>query len=154
MPIGGVRVSCSRLPVDYSLLRCQRPAKKTVLVVEDEKLIRWSLAQNLALWGYDPIEAGDAASAAESALRRPPDLVLLDLRLPDRNGIELLRQLRSEHPSMRVIMMTAHGSPEDALAAMHSGALRFLLKPLNMEELRGIVRDALASEDPGPRREH
>ncbi len=147
-------MSCSRLPVDYGLLQCQPSVKKTVLVVEDEKLIRWSLAQNLALWGYDPMEAGDAASAAESALRRPPDLVLLDLRLPDGNGIELLRKLRSEHPSMRVIMMTAHGSPEDALAAMHSGALRFLLKPINMEELRGIVRDALDSVDSGPQREH
>src|SRR3990172_6655764 len=100
MAARGPRMSCSRIPVGYGVLRCQRSAKKRVLVVEDEKLIRWSLAQNLALWGYDPIEAEDAAAASASAPRQPAALVLLDLRVPDGNGIELLRQFKSEYPSM------------------------------------------------------
>ncbi len=116
---------------------------RKILIVDDERLIRWSIGQKLASWGYEPIEAEDAATASRAFLRESPDLVLLDLRLPDRSGMDVLREIKGSTHSVPVIMMTASGTIDDAIAAARSGAHRFLTKPVSPDELQVALEEAL-----------
>ena len=93
-----------------------------VLVVDDEKMVRWTLAQALGEAGYQVDEASDAAEALRIATGDLPDVVLLDYRLPDRTGVEVLRDLRKLAPRLPVVMLTAHASIDGAVAAMKEGA--------------------------------
>ncbi|MEY3013920.1 MAG: Transcriptional regulatory protein ZraR [Pseudomonadota bacterium] len=116
----------------------------TILVVDDEQLIRWSLRARLEEDGYLVVEAATGASARE-ALRDPPDLVLLDMRLPDADGLELLREIKAERPDVPVLMMTGCRSIETAVQAMRDGALHYAVKPLNLDEIAVLVERALAT---------
>lgn len=116
----------------------------TVLVVDDEALIRWSLAEMLGERGYTVTEAGDgrmAIAAIESALR-PFDVVLLDYRLPDSCDLRLLARVRHLAPSSQVIMITAHNSPELARGAVALGAYHVISKPFEVESLASLVNQA------------
>src|SRR6266849_4951550 len=116
----------------------------SVLIIDDEAAIRESLETLLELEGYE-VEA--AASGEEGLARigdRPFDLVLLDLALPDRNGIDLLAELRAHDPQLSVIMITAYGTVENAVKAMQSGAANFVQKPWDNEKLLADVRTAVA----------
>ena len=116
----------------------------SVLIIDDEAAIRESLETLLELEGYE-VEA--AASGEEGLARigdRPFDLVLLDLALPDRNGIDLLAELRAHDPQLSVIMITAYGTVENAVKAMQSGAANFVQKPWDNEKLLADVRVAVA----------
>lgn len=115
-----------------------------VLVVDDEPLIRWSLAQTLADLGYFTVEAGDARSALAAATgsTRPIDVVLLDFRLPDSNDLTLLARLRDLIPCSRIIMMTAFGTPEMTQAARDLGAFEVVGKPFEIAELALLVEAA------------
>lgn len=116
----------------------------SVLIIDDEAAIRESLQTLLELEGYD---VGAAASGEEGLARlgdRPFDLVLLDLALPDRNGIDLLPEIRGIDPQLSIIMITAYGTVEDAVRAMQSGATNFLQKPWDNEKLLADVRAAVA----------
>src|SRR5215831_1837670 len=116
----------------------------SVLIVDDEAEIRESLETLLELEGY---EAETAASGEEGLTKlgeHPFDLVLLDLALPDRNGIDLLPEIRAFDPQISVIMITAYGTVEDAVRAMQSGATNFLQKPWDNEKLLADVRAAIA----------
>ena len=116
----------------------------SVLIVDDEAEIRESLETLLQLEGYDT----ETAASGEEGLARlgdhPFDLVLLDLALPDRNGIDLLPEIRAFDPQISVIMITAYGTVEDAVRAMQSGATNFLQKPWDNEKLLADVRAAIA----------
>jgi len=115
-----------------------------VLIIDDEAAIRESLQTLLELEGYG---VGTAASGEEGLARlgdRPFDLVLLDLALPDRNGIDLLPEIRGIDPQLSIIMITAYGTVEDAVRAMQSGATNFLQKPWDNEKLLADVRAAVA----------
>ena len=116
----------------------------SVLIIDDEAAIRESLHTLLELEGYDV----DAAANGEEGLvklgERPFDLVLLDLALPDRNGIDLLPEIRALDSQLSVIMITAYGTVEDAVRAMQSGATNFLQKPWDNEKLLADVRAAVA----------
>jgi len=116
--------------------RCLR-----VLVVDDEPLIRWSIAETLGAAGHQVTEAQDAASALR-ALADAPDtaLVLLDFRLPDSNDLGLLAEIRRIAPATPVIMMTAFGTPDVTAGALKLGALKVLNKPFNMHDLEDLVR--------------
>ena len=117
----------------------------TVLVVDDEPLIRWSLAESLTERGYEVTEAGDgrmAVAAIETAVR-PFDVVLLDYRLPDSADLRLLERVRSLAPSSRVIMITAHNSPELTLGATALGAYRVVTKPFEVDMIAALVNQAL-----------
>lgn len=114
-----------------------------VLIVDDEDLIRWSLHQKLTNWGYRSLEAPDGHTAIELAERETPDLILLDIQLPDKNGLEVLRVVRETNPKVVVIIMTAYGVLEDAVAALRLGAYDFVSKPLNFEELKSTLQNAL-----------
>lgn len=114
-----------------------------VLIVEDEALIRWSLRQKLADRGYEVVEAptGEAAFAAFEDGRF--DLVLLDYRLPDLTGIDVLTRLREIDTSAVVIMMTAYSTIETAVQAIKLGAYEYVAKPFQMEQMLLTIDKAL-----------
>ena len=112
-----------------------------VLVVDDEPLIRWSIAETLGAAGHQVTEAPDAASALRALADVPDtDLVLLDFRLPDSNDLGLLAEIRRVAPAAPVIMMTAFGTPDVTAGALKLGALKVLNKPFNMHDLEDLVR--------------
>jgi len=119
------------------------PRPETILVVDDEHLIRWSLEQVLRRDGYGVVQAGTGADAIRLAQLESPDLVLLDIQLPDANGLEILERLRAADPDLPVIMITAHGGVESAVRAMKLGAHDYIIKPVNFEELTLAIRKAL-----------
>ena len=113
---------------------------RQVLVVDDEPLIRWCIAETLGAAGYGITEAQDAASALRALTGMPePDVILLDLRLPDSNDLGLLRQIRSIAPAAAGIMMTAFGTPEATAGALELGARAVLTKPFDMQHLEYVV---------------
>ena len=120
------------------------PSAGSVLIIDDEIAIRESLETLLLLEGY---EVECAATGEEGMVRlgeRPYDLVLLDLALPDRNGIDLLRDLRNQDSQISIIMITAYGTVENAVKAMQAGAVNFVQKPWDNEKLLADVRAAVA----------
>jgi two-component system, NtrC family, response regulator AtoC len=118
-------------------------ARETILVVDDEKLIRWSLRQKLESWNYRVIEAGDQNEVWSRFEAETPDLVTLDFKLPDANGIDVLRKIKESHDNLPVVMITAFGVVDAAVQALKLGAYDFIEKPINFEKLEHIVRNAL-----------
>jgi len=114
-----------------------------ILVVDDEKLIRWSLQKNLSRAGYEVLEAEDGVQALETVEEEGADLVLLDIRMPRKDGIEVLQHLVEHHPEIPVILMTAYSSVEGAVDAMKRGAFNYLVKPFNQDEMLVVARKAL-----------
>lgn len=106
-----------------------------VLIVDDDDALRDLLARELARSGHRVSHAADAAGCLAHVRREEPDVLLLDLMLPDEPGIEVLRRLRSEWPEVEVIVLTAHGTIDTALAAMKLGAFDYLRKPCHLQEL-------------------
>ena len=117
-------------------------AQATVLIVDDEELVRWSLRERLRKDGYTVLESGTVASAMEK-LTPAVDLVLLDQRLPDGDGLTLLRQIKESSPDTLVILMTAFSTVENAVAAMKHGAYHYLNKPFNLDDVSAVVEKAL-----------
>jgi DNA-binding NtrC family response regulator len=114
-----------------------------ILVVDDEDLIRWTLQQKITNWGYRALEAPNGEAAIAIVEKEGPDLVLLDIHLPDGSGIDVLKAIKGTNPRIIVVMMTAYGVLEDAVAALRLGAYDFVSKPLNFEELRATIANAL-----------
>ena len=117
--------------------------RSTILIVDDEKNIRTTLSRALSLEGYRCVAAEDVASATEALAAEPIDLVMLDVRLPDGDGRDLLARLKQQRPDLPVIMMSGHGSIEMALAAVESGAHTFIEKPLATEHILITLANAL-----------
>ncbi|WP_428939557.1 sigma-54-dependent transcriptional regulator [Fontivita pretiosa] len=116
---------------------------KTILIVEDETVLRQSLAELLREEGYEVLEAGDGKAAYQIAVDRPVDLVLSDVRMPEMDGLALLSHLQKVAPQTPVIMMTAYGTVESAVAAMRAGAHDYLLKPVQFDDVLIKVQRAL-----------
>jgi DNA-binding NtrC family response regulator len=114
-----------------------------ILVVDDEKLIRTSLSRALGSLGRPTEAAGSLAEAGTLLSRTRFDLVVLDLKLADGDGLTLLERLRVEAPDTKVVVITAHGSIETAVAAMKLGAFDFVKKPFELEELLATAQNAL-----------
>jgi len=114
----------------------------TVLVVDDEQLIRWSLTERLSQEGYRVLEAATAAEAIERH-REGVDLVLLDFRLPDADGLTVLKQIKESDPDTLVILLTAYSSVDNAVAAMKHGAYHYANKPFNVDDIALLVAKAL-----------
>ncbi|MBI1735722.1 MAG: sigma-54-dependent Fis family transcriptional regulator [Candidatus Rokubacteria bacterium] len=114
-----------------------------VLVVDDERLIRWSLEQTLEKSGYEVATAEHGAAALASVREEPPDLVLLDLKLPDVDGIQVLRQIKAQQPTAQVVIMTAYADVGTAVEAMRLGAYDYLPKPIDFDALAVTLRNAL-----------
>ena len=117
--------------------------KEKILIVDDERLVRQSLEKGLSEQGYLAISADRGRAAIALVEEESPDLVLLDLRLPDFNGIEVLNRLREVDKNLTVLIMTAYGSIDTAIAATRSGAYDYLTKPFDLETILLAVRQAL-----------
>ena len=118
------------------------PAEK-VHIVDDEKLVRWTLRQKCEEWGYRVLEADNGTAALRLARNESPDLVLLDVRLPDASGIDVLEQIKKANDARAIIMITADPQLEDVKTALKLGAYDFVGKPLDFDELSVAVKNAL-----------
>jgi two-component system, NtrC family, response regulator AtoC len=114
-----------------------------ILVIDDEKLIRWTLEQHLAKEGYEVVTADSAEKGLAIINDEAPDLILLDNRLPEMTGLELLETLNVPVRGLMVIMITAYGLVETAVKAMKLGAYDYISKPFNLEEITFVIRKAL-----------
>ena len=121
--------------------------KKRILVVEDDPALARVLGDNLAFEGFDVVRAGNGAAALNEAKRAGPDLVILDIMLPDTDGFDLYRVLRSVGP-IPVIMLTARGQKADKLRGLNLGADDYITKPFDLEEFLARVRAVLRRASP------
>ena len=115
----------------------------TVLIIDDEAAIRESLQTLLEFEGYTVDTANDGMEGLTRIAERPYDLVLLDFALPERNGIEILQEIRERDSELPVFMITAYGTVENAVNAMQAGATNFIQKPWDNEKLLADVRTAV-----------
>jgi DNA-binding NtrC family response regulator len=116
---------------------------KRVLIVDDEKNMRWVLGQALSSDGFEVAEAADGKEALASVAEMEPDIMILDHRMPGKDGMEVLRTLRGKGTTFPIIMLTAHGNVATAVEAMKAGASEYLTKPFDLEELKLAIDKAL-----------
>ncbi|MCC7204103.1 MAG: sigma-54-dependent Fis family transcriptional regulator, partial [Phycisphaeraceae bacterium] len=116
---------------------------KTILIVEDETVLRQSLAELLAGEGYNVLQAANGKLGYELALQQPVDLVLSDVRMPEMDGLSMLDRIRQAQPQTPVVMLTAFGTVDDAVGALRRGAWDYLLKPVKFDDLLSKVQRAL-----------
>jgi two-component system response regulator AtoC len=114
-----------------------------ILVIDDEKLIRWTLEQHLVKEGYEVSTVESAERGLEIINEDTPDLILLDNRLPEMSGLELLEKLNIHDRGLMVIMITAYGMVETAVKAMKHGAYDYISKPFNLDEITFVIKKAL-----------
>ena len=117
--------------------------KSRVLVVDDESDIRELLGMTLARMGVESHSAATQSEALALLAANPYDLCLTDMRLPDGDGLAVLDYVAKNHPQIPVAVITAHGSTENAVAALKAGAFDYLAKPVSLEQLRALIRSAL-----------
>src|SRR5258708_3477889 len=123
----------------------QSMPKGSILVVDDESEIREGLELLLTSEGYGVSSAGTAESGLAKLEERPYDLLLLDVSLPDRNGLDLLKEIHRRDPHLSVVLITAYGSIDMARAAFKSGAMDYITKPWSNDELLAQVAQAVES---------
>jgi len=123
--------------------------RPTILLVEDERAITEPLAEALEREGFSAAVAGTASEAMETAGSRDPDLVLLDIGLPDGSGLDVCRELRRES-QVPIIMLTARGSEADRVAGLELGADDYIVKPFSAREVVARVRAVLRRATPAP----
>ena len=128
-------------PSHFAEAKPMSPRK--VLVVDDERLVRWSLRQKCEEWGYLVIEADSGDAAIRAAEREMPDLMLMDVRLPDLTGVEVLDRLKKNDNAPSIIMITADPQLDDVKASLKLGAYDFVGKPIDFDQLQLSMRDAL-----------
>jgi DNA-binding NtrC family response regulator len=114
-----------------------------IVIVDDEPRMAAVVAMALERDGHACEQHGSAGAALEAVAARGADVVVTDLRMPDMDGLELLRRLRADHPELPVILLTAHASVPSAVAAMRDGAFDYVAKPFDNDELRALVNRAL-----------
>jgi DNA-binding NtrC family response regulator len=119
----------------------------TIVVADDEKNIREGLAEALSLDGYRALPAADGEEALALVESGDADLVITDLRMPKLGGTDVLNHVVSRYPGLPVIVLTGHGTIEDAVVAMRAGAFDFLTKPVNLDHLSLLVKRALESRE-------
>jgi DNA-binding response OmpR family regulator len=122
--------------------------KQRILIVEDDPAIRRGVVCSLRFNGYEPLEAGDAAEGLARALEGSLDLVLLDLNLPDGDGLEILHQVRRQASSLPVIILTARGDEGDRVKGLKLGADDYVVKPFGALELLARI-EAVLRRSPG-----
>lgn len=119
--------------------------KSVILLVDDQDTIRFFLEKTLTQEGYETVTAKTGAEAVEKATQVMPDLVLLDLKLPDMDGLEVLQKIKAIFPEICIVMITAFGDIETAVSAMKAGAYDFVSKPINLDQLLIAIRKGLES---------
>lgn len=119
-----------------------------ILVVEDDPAVRNSLARALRLEGYEPELHEEGMSAIRSLQVSAPDAIVLDLQLPDVDGIEICRRLRSSGDATPILMVTARDAVDDRVAGLDAGADDYLVKPFDLAELFARIRALLRRRGP------
>src|SRR5215204_4521082 len=114
-----------------------------ILVVDDDEAIRWTLKEALQSWGFEAIEAGSVAKGLTQYKTELPEVVLLDIDLPDGSGLDVLREIKREYSEAIVIMITGNVQIDNTISALRGGAYDFIAKPLNLEEIRVTLRNAI-----------
>jgi DNA-binding NtrC family response regulator len=117
---------------------------KNILIVEDEASVRESLRDWLIDLGYQAEVTSDGEEALKRTAEKDFDLVILDLRLPGKNGLQVLREVRAQNPELKGIIITAYPNVETAAEALKGGAIDFLAKPIDLARLEKIVRENTA----------
>jgi DNA-binding NtrC family response regulator len=120
-----------------------RNTSERILVIDDDEAIRWSLMEALQSWGFQPTGAGSVADGIKQFNAELPAAVLLDIDLPDGSGLDVLREIKREHPEAIAIMITGNVHVDNTISALRGGAYDFIAKPINLEELRITIRNAL-----------
>ena len=135
-------------PSEYSMMHAGKSPTPHILVVDDEPLIRWSIAETLGREGYDVTEAQDCRTALQQfrQLKEIVSMVLLDLKLPDSQDLSLLERLHLMEPECPIVLMTAHGTPEIEREALARGARRVVGKPFDLDVIVQLVSDTLARD--------
>ncbi|MBA2243157.1 MAG: sigma-54-dependent Fis family transcriptional regulator [Chthoniobacterales bacterium] len=119
---------------------------RRILIIDDERPILLTLEALLGRHGYQPVTAATAAYGLKMLKDNSPAVVLLDLQLPDAQGLEMLEQIKGENPDTQVIILTAHDSLSNAIESMKRGAYHFISKPYAAEELLSLVEKALEKQ--------
>jgi DNA-binding NtrC family response regulator len=114
-----------------------------VLIVDDDRFVRMALVEALRSWQYEPFEAETVAGGRAAFSEHEPDVVLLDIDLPDGSGLELLKEMKKKDPEVIAVMITGNVDVENTLAALRGGAHDFIGKPVRIEELRVTLRNAI-----------
>lgn len=123
-------------------------ASARILTVEDDAAIRRGIVDALSFAGYDVIQAADGNEGARAAVSREFDLLLLDMVLPGKSGLEILREVRNARPTLPVIILSARGEERDRIAGLKTGADDYVVKPFSVDELLARV-EAVLRRSPG-----
>lgn len=118
-----------------------------ILIVDDEKNIRSGLAKAMEMDGYEVLLAEDGQTALKTMLKTEIDLIISDLRMPKVGGEELLKKVAVSYPTVPVIILTGHGTVDNAVQAMRDGAYDFITKPVNLDRLSLLIKRALGSRE-------
>jgi two-component system OmpR family response regulator len=130
------------------VVHCSGMAEATVLVVDDDGYIRDLVTSSLRLAGFTARAVPDGSEALAALDRDPPDLMILDVRLPGMDGFEVCRKVRAEGNEVPVIFLTARDTPEDRLSGFTKGGDDYVTKPFSLEELIARVRAVLRRSQP------
>ena len=112
-----------------------------LLVVDDEEPVLRVVERLAARAGFDVASCANGSDALRSLTRRPADLAMVDLRMPDVNGLDLLRQIRASVPGCEVILMTGYAAVDSAVEAIKSGAREYLTRPFDLDRLHQVLVD-------------
>ena len=145
-PVEGVRTVTTQVGKDfykpdiYRRMDFEKPSR--VLLVDDEREFVQTLSERLEMRDVGSAVAYDGESALRMVEDDEPEVIILDLRMPGIDGIEVLRRVKQSHPSIEVIILTGHGSEEDRKTCMELGAFAYLQKPVDIEALSETLRQA------------
>ncbi|HSJ04213.1 MAG TPA: sigma 54-interacting transcriptional regulator, partial [Verrucomicrobium sp.] len=120
-----------------------------ILIIEDEVSLASALGQLVRRLGYEPVPVASAALGLDQLKKAAPALVILDIGLPDRSGLEVLNDIRELHPALPVLIITAHGHLQNAVEAKKRGASGYLVKPLDLRELEKTLHVLLQTSTEG-----
>ncbi len=109
--------------------------KIKLLIVDDEIEFATTLAERMELRGIETQTANNGQEALEKVYFSPPDIVILDLKMPDMNGLEVLQGIKVLHPAIEVIMLTGHGSTASGIEGKEKGAFDYIMKPVDLNDL-------------------
>ena len=142
-------------PPRARLAAAGRPVKPpdALLLVDDDETFRRVMAGELGRLGFEVATAGSGEEALRAAAKLEPEVVLLDLQLPDMDGLEVLQAIREQSPGSEVIMLTGHGSIDTAIQSIRMGAFDYVAKPCPLDELEVRIQRALERQRPAAARD-
>ena len=121
-----------------------------ILLVDDEQEFVAALAERLELRGYQVEAVNSGEEALQAVEAAPPKAVVLDVKMPGLSGLEVLKSIKAQFPSMPVLLLTGYGSTEDGMKGMRFGAYDYLMKPLNIEDLIKKIHEAVGAAEEKP----